>query len=85
MEVAGRLDIDFDGRQFPFRAVVTVAPDGTVDVDAFIGDVDADTGQPPRLPRDVLVLPTGEGTDLAVGRRQTRVTWTKAFSVHESP
>jgi hypothetical protein len=84
LEVAGRLFIDFGGRQFPFRTVITVQPGGVVHVDGFIGDVDETTGEPPRWPADTLVLPLGDGSDLAVGRHQLPVEWTKVFSVQES-
>lgn len=80
VEMAGRMFIDFDGDQFPFRAVVSVNADGPITVDVFIGDVDAATGQPPRLPGDALVLAVEDRVDLTIGRRQAVVRWTPAFS-----
>jgi hypothetical protein len=85
LDVAGVMWIDFAGAVFPFRAEIGRAADGSVSVIGYIGQVDAKTGEPPRLPRGTLIVSVqderGPTSELIVGRRQVPIAWTKAFDV----
>jgi len=84
LDVVGLMWLDFTGKVFPFRAVVTTA-DGTGSLVACIGSVDADTGAPPRLSADSVIVPVRNeddlviGAEMIVGRRQVPIAWTRAF------
>ncbi|HEV7759962.1 MAG TPA: hypothetical protein VGO78_13270 [Acidimicrobiales bacterium] len=79
--VAGLTWIDFGGALFPFRTELQRTADGSVAVTGYVGQVDARTGAPPRLPGGTVMVPGPAGPELIVGRRQVLITWTRAFAV----
>jgi hypothetical protein len=90
LDVAGVTWIDFDGSLFPSRAEVRRTQDRLTSVTAYIGEVDARNGAPPRMPPGTLIVPVkSDENELAVphlilGRRQLPITWTKVFEVFEA-
>lgn len=88
IDAVGTTFIDFGGELFPFRVRITAVNDSAT-ISADIGQVDPDTGAPPRLPAGSVIVPVrdwGEGTPIAeliVGRRQVPIVWTKAFEVQQ--
>jgi hypothetical protein len=87
LEVTGVMWIDFAGDVFPFKAEIERATDGSTSFIGYIGQVDARTGEPPRLPRGTLIVPVRDDSgrnpvaQLIVGRRQTPIAWTKVLEV----
>jgi len=73
--------VDFSGSCFPSRVDVRPTADRSVVVTGYIGEVDARTGAPPRLPDGTLVVPGPAGPELIVGRRQIQIAWTRVFVV----
>lgn len=73
--------VDFGGECFPSRVDIGRTADGSVMVTGYVGEVEARTGAPPRLPGGTLVVPGPAGPELIVGRRQVPIAWTKAFVV----
>jgi len=86
IEIWGMAWIDFAGEMFPFRAELEERGSGA-ELRMWIGDVDANTGQPPRLKRGALLVPVTDndgqrtGVELIDGRQQRAVEWTAAFQV----
>lgn len=84
LEVVGLMWLDFTAHVFPFRAVVTAADDSG-SLAAYIGEVDTDTGAPPRLSADTLIVPLRDdagrvvGAEMIVGRHQVPIAWTEVF------
>lgn len=85
LDVVGLMWLDFTAHVFPFRAVVTAA-DGSGSLVAYIGEVDAATGAPPRLSADTVIVPARDdagrvgGAEMIVGRRQVPIAWTEVFA-----
>jgi hypothetical protein len=85
LEVIGLMYIDFAGEVFPFRALIE-RTGSSISLDGFIGEVDARTGRPPRLPAGTMINPVREGTksaptpELLSGRRASPIVWTKVLT-----
>jgi hypothetical protein len=85
LEVIGLMYIDFAGEVFPFRALIEQTG-SLISLNGFIGDVDAQTGRPPRLPAGTMINPVREGNksaptpELLSGRRASPIVWTKVLT-----
>jgi hypothetical protein len=81
--------IDFSGERFPLRTDIELSDDLTklVRFSAYIGNVDPDTGAPPRLPEDSIIIPEhpDDGSPsvpyVVIKRRLAPIEWTLAFSI----
>lgn len=91
LQLVGLTYLDFTGSVFPFRAEVGLDREtGQANVDVFIGQIESETGRPPKLPSDSVIVAVRSGdrvtsTELIAGRRQVPITWTKAIHWHNSP
>ena len=83
IELVAMCWIDFGGEKFPLRAVVTLDASRAelAMYTAEIGEVEPDTGAPPRLHRDAMILPSRDingrnpKPELLVGHRSGPITW----------
>jgi hypothetical protein len=85
LEVIGLMYIDFAGEVFPYRALIE-RTGSLMSLDGFIGQVDVQTGRPPRLPPGTLINSVREGSrsvptpELMSGRRASPIVWTKVVN-----
>lgn len=84
LDVVGLMWLDFTGRAFPFRALISTT-DQSGSLVAYIGEVDAATGAPPSMSPDTVIVPVRDDAgrvvevEMIAGRRQVPITWTEVF------
>jgi hypothetical protein len=85
LQLVGLTYLDFAGFVFPFRAEFGLdRTTGDAAVDVFVGQVDDETGGPPRLPSSTVIVAVRSGdrvssAELIAGRRQIPIGWTQAI------